>query len=223
MARVLLIDDDPALLDMVALLLEDAGHTVETAADGREGWRRIGRRPPDLVVADVNMPQVDGFTLCRRLRAEGPAIPIVLLTSRDTPIDEALGLELGADDYVTKPFDGRVLLARIRRLVDRRPPAKTVQRGRLHLDPERLAVRYADRPVSVTVSEFRLLAALAERPGVVLDRGRLLERMRQDDSTVGERIVDTYIRRLRRKLEAVDPAFAAIETVVGAGYRWSTR
>ncbi len=227
MSRVLLIDDDTALLDVLALAFEDADHEVITAADGAEGLSKVEKQRPDAIVSDVNMPGIDGYTLCRRLREAGNTTPLVLLTSRDSEIDEALGLELGADDYVTKPFSTRVLLARVSALLRRQALRSggsafgaTQSAGRLHLDADRLEVRYDDRVITATVTEFRLLEALTSRPGVVCSRPALLERIRGDDSVVAERIIDTYVRRLRRKLEAIDTSFDAIETVVGAGYRW---
>jgi DNA-binding response OmpR family regulator len=229
MARILLADDDAALLDVLSLAFTDAGHAVETATDGTTALEKARRAPPDApdaIVSDVNMPGLDGFALCRKLRADGNAVPIVLLTSRDSEIDEALGLELGADDYVSKPFGMRVLLARVaallRRDAMRRDDARSkaiVQHGALALDPERLEARYERQLLVLTLTEFRLLEALARRPGIVLSRDRLLEIVRGDDSVVVERIIDTYVRRLRRKLEAVAPGFDGIETVVGAGYR----
>lgn len=227
MPRVVLIDDDPSLLDVLSLAFEDAGYVVTTAPDGAQGLTAIEAHRPDAVVSDVNMPRVDGYALCRTLREAGNLVPLVLLTSRDSEIDEALGLELGADDFVTKPFSTRVLLARVGALVRREqlraqtaasPEPRRV--GPLSLDAERLDVRWRDQPIEVTVTEFRLLELLVERPGMVRSRGMILERLR-GDTVVAERIVDTYVRRLRRKLEQVDPDFASIETVVGAGYRWS--
>lgn len=227
MTRILLIDDDPALLDVLSLALEDAGFAVLTAEDGQAGLAAMSEGDPAVVVSDVNMPRLDGFTLCRRLRESGSTVPVILLTSRDSEIDEALGLELGADDYVTKPFSTRILLARINALVRRersrgqeRPGSSLVEIGHLSLDAERLEVRYRDVPVTVTVTEFRMIEALSSRPGVVFSRSRLLDRMRGDDSVVAERLVDTYIRRMRRKFEDIEPSFCDIETVVGAGYRW---
>jgi DNA-binding response OmpR family regulator len=154
-------------------------------------------------------------------------VPVVLLTSRDSEIDEALGLELGADDYVTKPFSTRVLLARVTALLRREElrggggaSLPVVVRGELELDAERLACTYRGVPVVLTVTEFHLMEALVRKPGVVLSRAQLLAVARDDGSVVVERIVDTYVNRLRRKLEAIDPSFTGIETVVGAGYRW---
>jgi DNA-binding response OmpR family regulator len=229
-ARIVLADDDPSLLEVLAMAFADAGYEVTTAADGVEALVLVrAKTPPDLLVCDVNMPRLDGFALCRAIRAEGSVIPVVLLTSRDTEIDEALGLELGADDYVTKPFRARVLLARVaallRRQVMRAQTTGTaasvlVRAGELTIDPERLEGRYRGVGLTLTLTELRLLEALARRPGIVLSRERILEVVRGDDSIVAERIVDTYVRRLRRKLEAVEPSFDRIETVIGAGYRW---
>lgn len=229
MARVLLVDDDAALVEVLALAFEAAGYAVDRARDGLEALERIARERPDAVVTDVNMPRLDGFSLCRRVRAAGDALPLVLLTSRDDEVDEALGLDLGADDYVTKPFSTRVLLARVAALLRREAlrhggdaTEPVVRAGALTLDPARLEARWADVPLALTLTEFRLVEALARRPGVVLSRARLLELVRGDDSVVGERLVDVYVRRLRKKLEAAGDA-GALETVVGAGYRWAVR
>jgi DNA-binding response OmpR family regulator len=227
MARVLVIDDDPSLLDVLSMALEEAGHDVLTAADGSAGWSRVQGDKPDVVIADVNMPGVDGFTLCRRLRERGNQVPVILLTTRDGEIDEALGLELGADDYVTKPFSTRVLIARVGALIRRdamsRAPGEgpvTVLDG-VEILPDRMEVRFHGSLVRMTLSEFRLLEALMTRPGRVLTRTQLLHHVRGDDSVVGERIIDTYVRRIRKKLQAVDVHFDRIETMVGMGYRWS--
>ncbi len=227
MARVLVIDDDPSLLDVLSMALEEAGHDVLTAADGSAGWSRVQGDKPDVVIADVNMPGVDGFTLCRRLRERGNQVPVILLTTRDGEIDEALGLELGADDYVTKPFSMRVLLARVAALIRRdslkRAPgeAPAMALDGVEILPDRMEVRFHGCFVRMTLSEFRLLEALMTHPGRVLTRAQLLHHVRGDDSVVGERIVDTYVRRIRRKLQAVDARFDRIETMVGMGYRWS--
>jgi len=227
MARVLLIDDDASLRDILSLSLEDAGFTVDIASDGREGLRKALEATADLVISDVNMPHIDGFSLCRQLRERGVRTPLILLTSRDTEIDEALGLELGADDFMSKPFSTRVLLARIQALLrreqlraDEEAGGEVLTVGELVLDPERIEVRYRGQQVEVTVTEYRLLDALARRPGVVFSRQRLMDLIRGDDSIVVERIIDTYVRRLRRKLEEISTEFDRIETIVGAGYRW---
>lgn len=219
MAHVLLIDDDRALVDLLALACEESGHSVTTAFDGRSGLQLVNGA--DVVVCDVNLPGLDGFTVCRRVREAHPEIPFLLLTARDSEIDEALGLELGADDYVTKPFSTRVLLARIGALLRRRsapPAARNV--GALELDPERLTVRWAGAPLTTTLTEFRLLDALTRRSDVVRSRAWLLEEARGDDSVVADRLVDTYVRRLRRGFEQLDPEFDRIETIIGAGYKW---
>lgn len=230
MATILLIDDDPALLNVLSMSLEDAGHQVRCARDGLEGLSALGASAADLIVSDVNMPRLDGFAFCRKLRDAANLTPLILLTSRDTEIDEALGFDLGADDYIAKPFSTRILVARINALLRRdelrRSPQKTpgqLVRGKLSLDAERLECRYAEETVRVTVTEFRLLEALARRPGVLFTRDQLLKATRDDDCIVVDRIIDTYVRRLRRKLEAVDPTFDEIETVVGMGYRWKDR
>ena len=226
MAKVLLVDDDHALLDILSLAFEEAGHDVLTARDGVAGLASARSDAPDAIVCDVRMPGLDGLTVCRRLREAGDAVPFVMLTSRDDELDEALGLELGADDYVAKPFSTRVLLARVAALLRRdalrrggAPPTKSERRGELELSVERLELRWRGVVVPVTVSEFRLVHALAARPGAVLSRAQLLAHVRDEGSVVAERIIDTWVRKIRRKLEAADPGFDRIETVVGAGYR----
>jgi len=244
MSRILLVDDDEALLEVLTMAFTDAGYAVVTALDGAAGLAIATRDAPDAIVSDVNMPRLDGFALCRKLRAEGDPVPILLLTSRDNEIDEALGLELGADDYIAKPFSTRVLLARVAALLRRdalrrkdgpggggageeaaarnaNNAAETgrIRVGELVLDAERIEARFKGTLLTLTLTEFRMLEAFARKPGIVLSRDRLLEIVRGDDSVVVERIIDTYVRRLRRKLEAIDSAFDAIETVVGAGYR----
>ena len=221
--RLLIIDDDVALLATLAAALAAQGHEPVTEATGTAGLARITGEVFDAVVCDVNLPDLDGFTLCRRVRAMNLTIPFVLLTSRDGDIDQALGLDLGADDYVTKPFSMRILLARLGALVRRaRPAAPDVIRvGELAIDRARLEVWFAGVRIEATLTELRMLAALAERPNTVLARARLLELGREDDSVVAPRLVDTYVARLRRKLDAVRAgAGAQLETMVGAGYRW---
>lgn len=230
MAKILVIDDDSSLVDVLSLALEDEGYEVVEAYDGEAGWVTFRNEKPALVISDVNMPKLDGFSLCRRMRDEGFETPLILLTSRDNEIDEALGLEFGADDYVAKPFSTRVLMARVKALLRRQAARKqeTPQTGErevveshgLRLDADRLDVTFKGQAITVTVTEFRMLEAFATRPGLVLSRARLMELARGDDSIVADRIVDTYVRRLRRKMEAIDPDFDLIETIIGAGYRW---
>jgi len=226
--HILVVDDDPSLLDMLAMSLEDEGFEVSTAADAEEGLEAILEGDADLAVCDINMPKIDGFSLCREVRDEGNQIPIIMLTSRDNEVDEALGLDMGADDYVAKPFNNRILVARIRTLLRREELAdqddetsvETIEVGDLVLTPERLEVAYQGEPIDVTVTEFRLLEGLVRRPGIVYSRDQLLDKMRGDETIVADRLVDTYVRRLRRKFEEVDPEYDRIETVVGAGYKW---
>jgi DNA-binding response OmpR family regulator len=225
--RILLIDDEASLLEVLALAFVEAGHETLTARDGLAGLEIIRRERPAVVVSDVNMPGLDGFTLLRRVRESGDRVPMILLTSRDSEVDEALGLELGADDYVAKPFSTRVLLARVAAILRREALRQTdgweqppVEIGAMQLYPERLEARFRGQTIPTTVTEFRLLEALLRRPGIVLSRERLLQIVRGDDSVVTDRIIDTYVRRLRRKLEQVDEQFDSIQTVVGAGYRW---
>lgn len=218
---VLIVDDDRTLLDALTLLFEMNGYRVVAAKDGGEALRVIGESKPALVISDVNMPGMDGFALCRSLRERGDTTPLILLTTRDTDIDEALGLDLGADDYISKPASNRVLLARVKALLRRRDAHEpSVAGDGVILDHERLTVRYKQQPVVVTVSELKLLHALMRRPGIVRSRSQLIDELRGDEVVVGERLIDTYVRRLRRKLEAIDPAFDLLETVVGAGYKW---
>jgi DNA-binding response OmpR family regulator len=226
MPRILLVDDDAPFLDGLVLSFEQAGYEVRSAVDGTQALELLASEKVDCVVADVNMPRLDGFTLCRRMRHGGDESPVILLTSRDGEIDEALGLELGADDYISKPVGMRVLLARVEAVMRRARPRDSEQqdavvvRGALELEPARYRVTYAGSNLPVTVTEFKLVEALSSRPGLVWSRDRLLEVIREDGTTVAPRIIDTYVGRLRKKLGEIDPNSYEIETVVGAGYRW---
>lgn len=218
MPKILLVDDDVTLLDALSVLFEMNGYTVLRARDGTEALTMAPEAT--LIVSDVNMPQLDGFSLCRALRERGSTTPLILLTTRDTDIDEALGLDLGADDYISKPVSNRVLLARVNVLLRRQRGPSTPASDAVLVDDERLSVSFRSKPVVVTVTEVRLLQALMRRPGVVKSRSALIDELRGDEVVVGERLIDTYVRRLRRKFEAIDPSFDLLETVVGAGYRW---
>jgi two-component system response regulator ChvI len=229
--RVLLVDDDRALSTILAAALSDEGFEVATAANGLEGVRRFESDGADLVILDVLMPDLDGLEACRRLRKKS-AVPIILLTSRGEEVDRVTGLETGADDYVTKPFSTRELVARIRALGRRvgggpataAPPsalgAEVVEAGALRLDPARFEARWRGQAVTLTRSEFQILSALARNRGTVLARERLLDIARGEDAIVTDRTVDTFIKRLRKKLRDVDEAFDEIETVFGVGYRY---
>jgi DNA-binding response OmpR family regulator len=227
--RVLLVDDDQALQTILAAALADEGFEVATARNGLEGVKRFEADGADLVVLDVLMPELDGLEVCRRLRKKS-AVPIILLSSRGEEVDRVTGLETGADDYVTKPFSTRELVARIRAL-DRRlgasspeaPSAlgaESVEVGPLRLDPARFEARWRGTAVTLTRSEFQILSALARHRGTVLARERLLDLARGEDAVVTDRTVDTFIKRLRKKLRDVDEAFDEIETVFGVGYRY---
>lgn len=228
MTRILLVDDDQSVLDVLAMAFEDEGFEVLTAPDGQHALVTIANTRPDVMISDVNMPKLDGFSVCRRLRESGDDLPMILLTSRDNDIDEALGLELGADDYVAKPFSTRVLVARVKALMRRKEVRASeaarkddaLELGDVRIDPETMDVQFKGTALSLTVTEFRMVEAFVRRPGIVLSRDRLMELARGDDSIVADRIVDTYVRRLRRKFEAIDESFDRIETVIGAGYRW---
>jgi DNA-binding response OmpR family regulator len=224
--RILVVEDDPSTLVALSTALEASGYAVERESDGLAALSLAQRTRFDAIISDVNLPGTDGFTLCRRLREQQIFTPIVLLTSRDSDIDEALGLELGADDYVTKPFSLRVLRARLAGLLRRASPAEPdpsddrFALGPLVIDRARLTVRWYGALIDCTVTELRIIEALATRAGRVLSREKLLELGREDRSFVAPRIVDTYVARLRKKLDAARPASNPIETVVGAGYRY---
>jgi two-component system response regulator ChvI len=225
--RVAIVDDEANIRETVGFALRREGYQVELFADGQAAWEAFERALPDLVVLDILMPRLDGLELCRRLRARSAALPIIFLTSRDEELDRVLGLELGADDYLCKPFSMRELVARIRVLFRRaalgRQPtaeARTLRLGPLALDFDRYLVRWKDRPVSLTVTEFLLVAALARHPGHVKSRKQLMEQGYPHDAYVSERTIDSHIKRVRSKFAEVDPSFAGIDTVYGLGYRY---
>ena len=236
---VALVDDEASIRETVALALERAGFRVETYADGLEAWNAFDSRLPDVAILDILMPRLDGLDLCRRLRGRSETLPILFLTSKDEEFDRVLGLELGADDYLVKPFSVRELVARVRVLfrrlaLTRGAPAgpapedggRTLEAGPLTLDSDRHEARWAEVPLHLTVTEFRVLRALARRPGHVKTRDQLLAEAYPDDAYVAERTVDSHITRLRRKLEEADPEGAdadPIETVYGLGYRFRDR
>jgi two-component system response regulator ChvI len=224
---VAIVDDEASIRETLGFALRRAGYQVEAFPDGQAAWERFQRTLPDLVVLDILMPRLDGLDLCRRLRARSEALPIIFLTSRDEELDRVLGLELGADDYLCKPFSVRELVARVRVLFRRaalgREPvaaADTLRLGPLTLDFDRHQARWKDTLVPLTVTEFLILTALARRPGHVKSRKQLLEEGYPHDAYVSERTVDSHVKRLRAKFVAVDPDFAAIDTVHGVGYRY---
>ncbi len=222
--RILVVDDEPDLLELVRFNLAQAGFEVATAETAREGLARARSAPPDLIVLDLMLPDQPGTEVCRQIRAdrELAGIPILMLTAKSEEVDRVVGFELGADDYVTKPFSPRELTLRVqsilRRSGSREPTPKRLERGPIGLDLERHRCLVDGREVVLTAKEFRLLAALMERPGRVLSRERLLELVWGSDITVTLRTIDTHTKRLREKLGA---AADLIETVRGVGYRFA--
>jgi two-component system response regulator ChvI len=227
---VALVDDEGSIRETVGLALSRAGYRVETHADGLAAWTAFERALPDVAILDILMPRMDGLELCRRLRARSETLPILFLTSKDEEFDRVLGLELGADDYLVKPFSVRELVARVRVLfrrlaLTRSPegaaaPDRSLHAGPLSLDSDRHEARWGEAPLALTVTEFRVLRALARHPGHVKTRDQLLAEAYPDDAFVAERTVDSHIKRLRRKLADADPESDPIETVYGLGYRF---
>ncbi|MEA3052692.1 MAG: two-component system, OmpR family, response regulator ChvI [Sphingomonadales bacterium] len=230
---IALVDDDRNILTSVSIALQAEGFATRVYSDGEAALKALVDNPPDLAVLDVKMPKMDGMELLRRLR-EKSELPVIFLTSKDEEIDEALGLAMGADDYVAKPFSQRLLIARIRAILRRAEarsaPADEAQaetetplivRGRLTMDPARHRVAWGGKDVTLTVTEFMILEALAQRPGVVKSRNQLMDVAYQDDIYVDDRTIDSHIKRLRRKFRSVDAEFKAIETLYGVGYRFA--
>ncbi len=223
---IALVDDDRNILASVSMALEAEGFIVETYTGGVEALDALGRKPVDLAIVDIKMPRMDGMELLERLRQKS-GLPVIFLTSKDDEIDEVLGLRMGADDYITKPFSQRLLIERIRAVLRRRELAATdrggkdlMQRGRLVLDPERHMCTWRDSEVNLTVTEFLLLQALAARPGHVKNRNQLIDAAYGEHIYVDDRTIDSHIKRLRRKFKELDPEFAQIETLYGVGYRY---
>ena len=231
---IALVDDDRNILTTVSIALQAEGFATRLYSDGEAALGALLNNPPDLAIFDIKMPKMDGMELLRRLREESP-LPVIFLTSKDDEADEAAGLQMGADDYIAKPFSLRLLLARIHAILRRsnavRPyvvsdtaageTGEAIARGRLQMDPARHHVTWDDKPVSLTVTEFLLLEALATRPGVIKSRNQLMDAAYPDDVFVDDRTVDSHIKRMRRKFRSVDPEFSAIETLYGAGYSFS--
>lgn len=230
-ATIALVDDDKNILTSVSIALQTEGFLTRIYSDPESALKALLDNPADLAVFDIKMPRMDGIELLRRLR-EKSQMPVIFLTSKADELDEALGLAMGADDYIAKPFSQRLLLARIRAILRRaevsktpdapdQPVADPIIRGRLEMDPARHRVKWNGQDVTLTVTEFLILETLAARPGVVKNRNQLMDAAYQDDVYVDDRTIDSHIKRLRRKFREVDSEFNAIDTLYGAGYRFS--
>jgi two-component system response regulator ChvI len=230
---IALVDDDRNILTTVSIALQAEGFATRVYSDGEAALKALNENPPDLAVFDIKMPRMDGMELLRRVR-ERSALPVIFLTSKDDEGDEEAGFEMGADDYIAKPFSLRLLIARIRALLRRSglgagddaasgapEPGPAIERGRLRMDPARHQVTWDGEPVSLTVTEFLILEALAQRPGVIKSRNQLMDAAYPDDVFVDDRTVDSHIKRMRRKFRSVDDSFGAIETLYGAGYSFA--
>ena len=217
--KILLVDDDPRLRELVGLALERAGFAVITAADGQLALTHAAREAPDLIVLDVGLPELDGFEVCRRIRTRSD-VPILFLTARDDEIDRVLGLELGADDYVTKPFSPRELVARVRAILKRtNGSARGMLRfGAITLDPAAHGCRVSEAELALTATEFSLLAQLVEAPGQLRSRAQLITAIWGAGSPVSDRTLDSHLRNLRAKLAGAGAA-ESVETVHGVGIR----
>jgi two-component system response regulator ChvI len=237
MAKITIVDDDENIVASISLALESHGHTVTAYYDGASGLAGLEADPSDLAILDVKMPRMDGMEVLRRLRQTSET-PVIILTSKDEEIDEILGFNLGADDYIHKPFSQRLLIERVKAVLRRAradeqeegalplsqaaaaAAAKALKRGRLTLDPQRHDCLWEGRPVKLTVTEFLLLQSLAQRPGFVKSRDNLMDAAYDDQVYVDDRTIDSHVKRMRKKFRQVDPEFDAIETLYGVGYRY---
>ncbi len=230
MATIALVDDDRNILTSVSIALESEGYRVETYTDGTSALEGLTTRPPNLAIFDIKMPRMDGMELLRRLRQKSD-LPVIFLTSKDDEIDELFGLKMGADDFIRKPFSQRLLVERVRAVLRRagardaaaKPngqQTKSLERGQLVMDQERHTCTWMNQPVTLTVTEFLILHALAQRPGVVKSRDSLMDAAYDEQVYVDDRTIDSHIKRLRKKFKVVDNDFDMIETLYGVGYRF---
>jgi two-component system response regulator ChvI len=228
---IALVDDDRNILTSVSMALEAEGFEVRTYPDGDEALRGMTQKPPNLAVLDIKMPRLNGMELLQKLRQTGATshMPVIFLTSKDEEVDEIMGLRMGADDYITKPFSQRLLIERIRSLLRREEarqepvnndPANTIARGNMVLDSARHLCMWKGKPVDLTVTEFMLVKALAQRPGHVKSRDQLMDAAYGESIYVDDRTIDSHVKRLRKKFKEVDPDFAQIETLYGVGYKY---
>lgn len=226
--RIALVDDDQNILTSVALTLESEGFEVDCYNDGEAALRGLAARPADLGVLDIKMPRMDGIELLQKIR-KNSQMPVIFLTSKDDELDEALGLGMGADDYITKPFSQRLLLARIRAVLRRASDdgmqtsgPNILRHGDLLMDPDRHLCSWRGTEVKLTVTEFLILQALASRPGMVKNRDQLMDAAYGESIFLDDRTIDSHIKRLRRKIRAHDKEFDNIETLYGIGYKYRT-
>jgi two-component system, OmpR family, response regulator ChvI len=228
MPTIALVDDDRNILTSVSMALEAEGYRVMTYSDGASALDGFKTSPPDLAILDIKMPRLDGMELLRRLRQKSD-IPVIFLTSKEDEIDELFGLKMGADDFIRKPFSHRLLVERSKAALRRssgdyislkEADAKVVERGKLRMDPERHLCTWDTKPVTLTVTEFLILQALASRPGVLKSRDALMDVAYGDEVYVDDRTIDSHIKRLRRKFKSVDDGFDMIETLYGVGYQF---
>ena len=232
MPTIALVDDDRNILTSVSIALESEGYRVETYTDGASALDGLSARRPDLAIFDIKMPRMDGMELLRRLRQKSD-LPVIFLTSKDDEIDELFGLKMGADDFIRKPFSQRLLVERVKAVLRRAASiseggargapaseAKLLERGNLAMDQERHTCTWKGNPITLTVTEFLILFALAQRPGVVKSRDSLMDAAYDDQVYVDDRTIDSHIKRLRKKFKAEDDSFDMIETLYGVGYRF---
>ena len=229
MPTIALVDDDRNILTSVGMALENEGYSVQKYSDGAAALQGLQDTPPDMAIFDIKMPRMDGMELLRRIRQKSD-LPVIFLTSKDDEIDELFGLKMGADDFIKKPFSQRLLVERVkavmRRIVNREPgaapaeAAKVIERGKLAMDPDRHSCTWDGKPVTLTVTEFLILQSLAQRPGIVKSRDALMDAAYDDQVYVDDRTIDSHIKRLRKKFNAVDEGFDGIETLYGVGYRF---
>jgi DNA-binding response OmpR family regulator len=225
-STILLVDDEDSVQKLLTYPLERDGFRVVQARDGEQALKMFGDERIDLVVLDLMLPRVDGLEVCKRLRA-GSNVPIIMLTARGEELDKVLGLELGADDYITKPFSIREFRSRVRALLrraglprERAPEIETLEAGELRIDPARRTVELAGEPVQLTYVEFELLTALASEPARVFTREMLLRALWGDSAYREPRTIDVHVRHLREKLERDPREPEYIFTIRGVGYRF---
>ena len=228
-STIALVDDERSITTTLRMALEQEGYKVRVYNDGASALEAMTEDPPDLAVLDIKMPRMDGMELLRRLRQQ-TQLPVIFLTSKDEEIDELFGLKMGADDYIAKPFSQRLVVERVKAVLRRfapkdasspaTPAAQILERGKLRLDPERHMCHWDGKNVTLTVTEFLILQALALRPGVVKSRDALMDAAYDDQVYVDDRTIDSHIKRLRKKFKVADDDFDVIETLYGVGYRF---